>query len=108
MTGPPTEPEREVVGWAELERLVESLADQVRGEQDTMLAITRGGLVPAGMLAYRLGIRDILVAAVAYYDEAGGGGRRRPSSSSRPIPSSAAGGSSSSTRSGTAVRRSRR
>ena len=71
MTGPPTEPEHEVVGWAELERLVESLADQVRGEQDTMLAITRGGLVPAGMLAYRLGIRDILVAAVAYYDEAG-------------------------------------
>jgi hypoxanthine phosphoribosyltransferase len=36
-----------------------------------MLAITRGGMVPAGMLAYRLGIRDILVAAVAYYDDTG-------------------------------------
>jgi uncharacterized protein len=62
---------REIVSWAELERLVAVLADQVRGEYDTMLAITRGGLVPAGMLAYRLGIRDILVAAVAYYDDEG-------------------------------------
>ena len=36
-----------------------------------MLAITRGALVPAGMLAYRLGIRNILVAAVAFYFENG-------------------------------------
>ncbi len=71
MTGPPTEPERDIVGWRELERLVAVLADQVRGEYDTMLAITRGGLVPAGMLAYRLRIRDILVAAVSYYDDEG-------------------------------------
>ena len=41
-----------------------------------MLAITRGGLVPAGMLAYRLGIRNILVAAVEYYDDEGGPGPR--------------------------------
>ena len=36
-----------------------------------MLCITRGGLVPAGMLAYRLRIRNILVAAVAFYDDEG-------------------------------------
>jgi uncharacterized protein len=66
-----TDSPREIVSWEELDRLVASLAEQVRDEHDTMLAITRGGLVPAGMLAYRLGIRDILVAAVAYYDEAG-------------------------------------
>ena len=66
-----SEPERHVVTWGELETLVTKLAEQVRGEYDVMLAITRGGLVPAGMLAYLLGIRDILVAAVAYYDEAG-------------------------------------
>ena len=66
-----TDPERDLVGWDELDRLVAALAEQVRGEHDTMLAITRGGLVPAGMLAYRLGIRDILVAAVAYYDDGG-------------------------------------
>ena len=40
-------------------------------EYDVVLAITRGALVPTGMLAYRLGIRNIVVAAVAYYDDAG-------------------------------------
>jgi hypoxanthine phosphoribosyltransferase len=63
--------DRLVVTWDELDRLVRELAEQVRGEYDVMLAITRGALVPAGMLAYQLGIRNILVAAVAFYDEAG-------------------------------------
>ena len=47
--------------------LVSDLAERVRGEFDVMLVITRGGLVPAGILAYALGIRNILVAAVTYY-----------------------------------------
>src|SRR6266571_8117025 len=65
------EPERDHVAWDDLERLVAALAEQVRGEYDLLLAVTRGGLVPAGMLAYRLGIRNILVAAVAFYDDDG-------------------------------------
>ena len=63
--------QRDIVSWEELDRLVAGLAEKVRGDYDAMLAITRGGMVPAGMLAYRLGIRDILVAAVAYYDDTG-------------------------------------
>ena len=63
--------ERDVVSWPELERLVKELAKRVGGEHDVLLAITRGGLVPAGMLAYLLGHRDILVAAVAFYDDHG-------------------------------------
>lgn len=63
--------DRDVVDWPKLEELVGQLAEKVRGEYDVMLAITRGGLVPAGMLAYLLGIRDILVAAVAFYDDTG-------------------------------------
>ena len=64
-------PARDIVSWEELDRLVGRLAEQVRGEYDVMLAITRGALVPAGMLAYRLGIRNILVAAVAFYFDNG-------------------------------------
>ena len=65
-------PVRDVVSWEHLDRLVELLADQLAGRPfDVLLAITRGGLVPAGMLAYRLRLRDILVAAVEYYDEQG-------------------------------------
>ncbi|HEY3165256.1 MAG TPA: phosphoribosyltransferase family protein, partial [Candidatus Limnocylindrales bacterium] len=63
--------EKDVVSWEALADLVADLAGQLAGDHDVMLAITRGGLVPAGMLAYRLGIRNILVAAVAYYDDEG-------------------------------------
>jgi uncharacterized protein len=67
-----TTQERDVVSWNELDHLVGILAERLAGQRfDVMLAITRGGMVPAGMLAYRLRLRDILVAAVEYYDEAG-------------------------------------
>jgi hypoxanthine phosphoribosyltransferase len=66
--------EKDVVTWEELAEMVAELATKVRGEYDVMLAITRGGLVPAGMLAYRLGMRNILVAAVEYYDNEGHAG----------------------------------
>jgi hypoxanthine phosphoribosyltransferase len=60
--------DRVVVSWEELDELVAHLAGRVGADYDHILAIARGGLVPAGMLAYRLGIRDILVASVAFYD----------------------------------------
>ena len=102
-----TAPERDIVSWDDLDRMVLGLAEQLRGRPfDVMLAITRGGLVPAGMLAYRLRIRNILVAAVEFYDDHGLPGRIPRSSSSRPTRSCAASGSWSSTRSGTAARRS--
>ena len=63
--------ERDIVSWDDLEDLVKQLAEQVGSNHDVLLAITRGGLVPAGMLAYLLGQRDILVAAVAFYDDHG-------------------------------------
>jgi hypothetical protein len=68
--------EKDVVSWDDLAEMVADLAERVRGDYDVMLAITRGGLVPAGMLAYRLGIRNILVAAVEYYDDSGHPGPR--------------------------------
>jgi hypoxanthine phosphoribosyltransferase len=72
-----TAQEREVVTWDELDRLIGDLADRLAGEAfDLMLAITRGGLVPAGMLAYWLRIRNILVAAVEFYDDHGQPGPR--------------------------------
>lgn len=65
-------PERDIVSWDELDRLVGILAERLAGQAfDVMLAITRGGMIPAGMLAYRLKLRDILVAAVEYYDDHG-------------------------------------
>ncbi len=67
-----TTPTRDVVTWEILDGLVAQLAERLADERfDVLLAITRGGLVPAGMLAYRLRIRNILVAAVEFYDDHG-------------------------------------
>jgi hypothetical protein len=64
--------QRDVVSWEELDGLVAGLAERLADQSfDLLLAITRGGLVPAGMLAYRLRIRNILVAAVEFYDDHG-------------------------------------
>ena len=58
--------------WDELDRLVARLADEVGRDHDLVLAISRGGLVPAGMLAYRLDLHEILVAGAVFYRPEGG------------------------------------
>ena len=55
------------VTWDELDALVSRLADAVGRDFDLLLAISRGGLVPAGMLAYRLDLREIAVAGAVFY-----------------------------------------
>jgi uncharacterized protein len=61
-----------IVSWEALDGLVARLADRVGRDHDLVLAITRGGLVPAGMLAYRLDLREILVAGAIFYLPQGG------------------------------------
>ncbi len=65
------DPEPINVTWDELDRLVGVLAEKVGSDYDLVLAITRGGLVPAGILAYRLDLREILVAGVEFYTTGG-------------------------------------
>ena len=62
------------VTWDDLDRLVAELAERLAAapEPDVVLAISRGGLVPAGMLGYRMGWRDMLLAAVVAYDDESG------------------------------------
>jgi len=66
-----TEAVKDIVTWEDLERLVTALAERLAADPppDVVLAISRGGLVPAGMLGYRLGWRDMLLAAVVVYDD---------------------------------------
>jgi hypoxanthine phosphoribosyltransferase len=64
-------PESLVISWEALDGLVACLAERVGRDHDIVLAITRGGLVPAGMLAYRLDLREILVAGAVFYEPDG-------------------------------------
>ena len=52
-------------------RLVVDLAEHLRDRHDLMLVITRGGLIPGGILAYLAGYKNIVVAAVEFYDDDG-------------------------------------
>jgi hypoxanthine phosphoribosyltransferase len=57
---------REQVSWDEVIRLIDHLIVQFEHEFKTMLVITRGGIVPGGLLAERMGLQDILTAAVNF------------------------------------------
>jgi hypoxanthine phosphoribosyltransferase len=57
---------KEALSWADVDRLIEHLLPQFEKEFDAMLVITRGGIIPGGLLAERTGITHILTAAVDF------------------------------------------
>lgn len=67
----PTEPghEREILTWTDIDKLIDHLIPQFRGEFDGLLMITNGGLIPGGILSEALGIKHVLTASVYFPDE---------------------------------------
>jgi uncharacterized protein len=66
------QPLKRILGWDDITRLVDALARQLQESHfDAMLVVTRGGMVPAGLLSESLDIRNILVAAVQFYNGIG-------------------------------------
>ena len=57
---------RESLTWNDVDKLVDHLLPQFEREFDAMVLVTRGGVVPGGMLAEALGITHILIAAVDF------------------------------------------
>lgn len=57
---------REIITWEEVQRLIDHLIGQFEEEYDAMLMVTRGGIIPGGMLAEAMGITSILTAAVDF------------------------------------------
>jgi len=57
---------RLVLSWDDVDRLIDSLLPKFKGEFEAMLMITRGGIVPGGMLAERMGLTHLLTAAVDF------------------------------------------
>lgn len=58
----------EVLTWSDVDRLVDILLPQLQavGSFDAILLITRGGVIPGGMIAEALGVRHLLTAAVDF------------------------------------------
>ncbi len=57
---------REVLTWSDVDKLIDYLAPQIHGRFDSMLIITRGGIIPGGMLAEALNITYILTASIRF------------------------------------------
>ncbi len=60
---------QEVLTWGDVMTLVDHLMPQLRAGFDALLLITRGGIIPGGMIAERLDISYILTAAVRFPTE---------------------------------------
>jgi hypoxanthine phosphoribosyltransferase len=56
----------EVLKWDDVDRLIDHLLPQFEGEYDAMIMITRGGIIPGGLLAEAMNITHILTAAVDF------------------------------------------
>jgi hypothetical protein len=56
----------EVLTWSDVDRLIDHLLPQFDQEFDAMLIVTRGGIIPGGLLAEAMGITHILTAAVDF------------------------------------------
>ena len=62
----PLQPRREVLTWSDVDRLIDELLPQFRREFTAMVMITRGGIIPGGMLAEAMNITHLLTAAVDF------------------------------------------
>jgi uncharacterized protein len=61
--------ERDILSWAEVDRLIDHLIPQFRGEFNGLLMVTKGGLIPGGILSEALKIPHVLTAAVYFPDQ---------------------------------------
>jgi uncharacterized protein len=69
MTNPsnPTMPSTpDFLSWQEVEKLIDYILPQLRGPYDALMLITRGGIVPGGLIAEALEIQYVLTAAVQF------------------------------------------
>lgn len=57
---------RELLTWEDVDRLIDHLIPQFKTIFDAMMIITRGGIVPGGMLCEALNIQNVLTAAVDF------------------------------------------
>jgi len=62
----PQGPRREMITWEEVDRLIDHLVPQFTREYTAMVIITRGGIIPGGLLADAMDITHILTAAVDF------------------------------------------
>ena len=64
--------EKVYLSWSDVDNLISrALMPRLQNyNYDVVLAITRGGIVPGGMIVEQLGVQQILIASVDFYEDA--------------------------------------
>jgi uncharacterized protein len=62
-------PRYELLSWTDVDTLVDVLVPQFHGTFDAMVIITRGGIVPGGLISEVLDLKQILTASVDFPDQ---------------------------------------
>jgi len=57
------------LSWHDVEELLSKIIFKTNGPYDAILAISRGGIIPGGMLAEALKMKNVLTAAVLFTDD---------------------------------------
>jgi hypoxanthine phosphoribosyltransferase len=55
-----------ILSWVDVDRLLDHLMPQFFGQYDALVMITRGGVIPGGLIAERLGIERLYTARVSF------------------------------------------
>ena len=63
MEGPP---KQKMLTWRDVDMLIDHLLPQLSGTYDALLLITRGGIIPGGLIGEALDVRHILTASVRF------------------------------------------
>src|SRR4030043_1462387 len=61
---------RELLNWDDIDMLIDHMIPQFNVDFEGMVMVTRGGIVPGGLLAAALKLENILTAAVDFPAEA--------------------------------------
>ena len=61
--------EKVYLSWDDVSRLIDRIVPRVKGHYDALVAITRGGIIPGGLLSQRLRIHQVFVASVYFFQE---------------------------------------
>lgn len=57
------------LSWKDVCQLIDHMVANLSGHFDAVVAVSQGGIVPAGILSERLGIREVYVACVSFFED---------------------------------------
>lgn len=65
--------DKQYITWEEIKQLSDTLANKIKShcqdlETATIVAVSRGGLIPAQLIAYKLNIRDVRIMKLISYN----------------------------------------